>query len=193
LRRIFAVCAVAWACGRSQSVTDRYDETSTPASGASSGQSAASSVAHVADAAPSSSSAMAPTGADDHWHGTYKSASGELYIPPDWKNVRWNVKETPSGIGEGAMTLSVDPSSGRALGSLDGPLGPGIVDGLLSEGKLTAIVARKDPADQGFTGTLVGSMSGDHAEGTMSLSLAEASAVRRATFALSRAGQAAAR
>jgi hypothetical protein len=143
--------------------------------------------------APSSAPASSPSsvssaGARNQWRGSYKSASAELYIPPEWKNVHWNVKETPAGLGEGTMTLSVDPAGGRALGSLDGPLGPAIIDGLVSEGRLTASIARSDPADHGFTGTLVGSMGRDHSEGTMNVSLAEASALRSATFALSPEG-----
>ena len=91
------------------------------------------------------------------------------------------------------MVLSIDSSNGRVLGSLEGPLGPAMIDGLVWDGKVTATVTRKEPGDKGFIGTLVGSINGDHAQGTMSLSLAEASAVRQATFALSRDGQAAAR
>jgi hypothetical protein len=119
------------------------------------------------------------------WRGSYTSTAGGLYIPPDWKDVHWRVKETTGGIGEGAIALRVDPANGRVLGALEGPLGPATIDGLVSEGKLTATVARKDPADEGFTGTIVGSLAEGGVEGTMNVSLAAASAIRTATFSLS--------
>jgi hypothetical protein len=181
------VLAFAWACGRTQAEADMRGEAATP----SSGPTAAGTPSGPASSASARASTAASAGVPVQWHGSYKSTSGELYIPPDWKSVHWNVKESSAGIGEGAMTLSVDPAGGRVLGSLDGPLGPALIDGLASDGRLTATVARKDPSDRGFTGTLFGSISGEHAEGTMSLAQAEVDAVRKATFALSRNGQAA--
>jgi hypothetical protein len=99
--------------------------------------------------------------------------------------VHWNVKESAAGIGEGTIALTVDPVNGRVFGTLEGPLGPATVDGFAADRKLTASIARKDPTDQGFTGTLIGSLGGDRAGGTMNVSLAEASAIRTATFDLS--------
>lgn len=181
----FTLLAFAWACGRTHAEPDMRGEATTT----SSGPAAAGTPSRPTPSPSTTASAGGPV----QWHGSYKSSSGELYIPPDWKSVRWNVKESGAGIGEGAITLSVDPAGGRALGTLDGPLGPAVIDGLASEGKVTATVVRKDPSDQGFTGTLVGAISGDHVEGTMNLAQGEANAVRKATFALSREGQAAPR
>jgi hypothetical protein len=117
------------------------------------------------------------------WHGTYKSTAGDVYVPPDWKNVHWTVKESTAGIGEGAIAFTVDGATGRAVGTLEGPLGPATIEGFVANGKLTATIARKDSTDQGFTGTLVGVL-GERCEGTMNLSPAEANAVRTVTFAL---------
>jgi hypothetical protein len=58
------------------------------------------------------------------------------------------------------------------------------VDGVVTEGTLAATLRRKDPSDQGFTGTLLGSVASDHVEGTMNVSLGLASALRTATFTL---------
>ena len=69
-------------------------------------------------------------------------------------------------------------------GALAGPLGPATLDGLAAEGKLAARGAREDPGDHGFAGTLVGTMGDGRADGTMDVSLGEAGAIRRATFAL---------
>jgi hypothetical protein len=123
------------------------------------------------------------------WTGSYKSAPGGLYIPPDWKNVRFVVKDTEAGLGEGALSFRVDPPSsgvggGRVLGTLDGPLGPATIDGRAQDGKVTATIFRKDPTDQGFAGTLIGAMAGDRGEGTLNVSLGDANAIRRATFAV---------
>ncbi len=135
-------------------------------------------------AAPSPAVAKAATG----WQGSYKSAAGVLYIPPDWKDVHWKVKETDLGLGDGAIAMHVDAANGRASGTLDGPLGPAIFEGLVADGKLTAAISRTDPTDQGFTGTLIGTLANGRVEGTMNLSSAIVSAIRQATFAMSPEG-----
>jgi len=118
------------------------------------------------------------------WRGTYHSESATIFVPPEWKGVRWSVPSTSAGLGDGAMTLEVRGE--RVFGAIDGPLGPATIDGVVSGPTITANVLRRDPADQGYSGTLLGTMSGDRVTGTMNLSLAEASAVRAATFALAR-------
>jgi hypothetical protein len=84
----------------------------------------------------------------------------------------------------GTLTVTVDGASGRATGEVGGPLGPANVEGLVADGKLTAAVRRKDPTDRGFTGTLAGAITGDKVDGTMSMSLGQASSLRSATFSL---------
>ena len=69
-------------------------------------------------------------------------------------------------------------------GTVDGVLGPATVDGVAVDGKITATVAREDPADQGFTGTLSGRRGDATAQGTMNVAHADVSAVRNATFEL---------
>jgi hypothetical protein len=118
------------------------------------------------------------------WRGSYKSEPGALYIPPEWKDVHWRVKDNDGGIGEGTIAVQVDPTTRRVVGTLDGPLGPATIDGVVAEGKMTGTIVRKDPRDQGFMGTLVGTVADGRSEGTMSVSLAEASAIRHATFAM---------
>ncbi len=135
---------------------------------------------------PQRSAPVSDAGAATTFLGTYKSEPAALYIPaaPDWKGVRWAVKETPLGIGEGAITMTIDAATGRVTGAVEGPLGPGVLAGVAREGNLTATIVRKDPSDRGFTGTLMASVKSGHADGTMSVSLAEASAIRQASFAL---------
>lgn len=138
-------------------------------------------------AAPSALSAApsASAGVSSSWHGTYKSAAATLTVAPDWKKVHWSDTQSTDGVGDGTLTLAVDGATGHATGALEGPLGPATIDGVVADGKLAAAVRRKDPTDHGFTGTLLGSVSGDHAEGTMNVSLGSASALRTATFVLS--------
>jgi hypothetical protein len=155
----------------------------------------AGAAAPVASAALADAQAEAPPpakGATVTWTGTYKSSAGKLYIPEDWKSVHWNVPDTPAGLGEGTLSLTVDGATGRVSGTLAGPLGPATLAGIAGDGKLSATVARQDASDRGFAGTLQGSFSGDHGEGTIQVSLAEVSAVRSATFSLSKSGEGAA-
>ncbi len=126
----------------------------------------------------------AAVAAASSWHGTYRSAAGTLYVPPDWKNVHWKVPETPSGMGDGAIAMTVDPTSHRILGAIEGTLGPATIDGYADEGTVTATVARRDPSDRGFTGTLLGVIAQGTVTGTIHLALAEVSAIRTATFTL---------
>lgn len=142
--------------------------------------------------APSSAQAEGPeagggavAGAPAVWAGAYKSAASTLYVPPDWK-VRWRPLDTADGIGDGALTLSVDASSGLVRGTIEGPLGPAVVDGYVAEGNVSATIVRRDPRDHGFAGVLSGKATAERLEGTMTLSEATGGALRTATFALSR-------
>jgi hypothetical protein len=168
---------VLCACGRSRA--DVRVEATSPSS----------SAAGDALASPSlRPSSAADLGSKVTLRGSYNSAAGDLYIPPDWKGVRWSVQGSDAGVGEGTMSLTIDPVTSRVGGTLDGPLGLAIINGFSSDGKVTATVARKDPADRGFTGTLVASNLGERVEGTIHVSLPEAEAIRTVTFTLSPSG-----
>jgi hypothetical protein len=142
------------------------------------------SAAPGAVSAPAAAAASAAQSKPLAWSGTYKSAAGTLYIPPEWKGVRWSGAETQAGIGEGTIALEIDPSTGRVVGTLEGPLGPAVIDGVATGEKLTATIARKNPSDRGFAGSLMGDIGKDAVTGSMNLSSAEASTVRTATFSL---------
>lgn len=118
------------------------------------------------------------------WRGSYKSAAATLYVPPDWK-VRWRSEETPAGIGDGSLTLAIDPGTGEVRGAVEGPLGPAALHGLLADGTVSASIVRRDPHDQGFAGVLQGKVTAEHLEGTMNVSLAAGGALRTATFSAS--------
>jgi hypothetical protein len=121
------------------------------------------------------------------WTGTYKTVAGTLYVPEDWK-VRWRPEDATSGVGEGPLTLSVDPVRGVVQGSLDGPIGPAVVDGYLADGGLSAKIGRRDPHDHGFAGVLTGKATGGKMEGTLNVSPATGGAVRVGTFSVAPGG-----
>ena len=160
------------------------DNSKTPGTDEGGAPSLSASVSAATAVPPAASSASVAT--TTAWKGTYKSAPGTLYVPAEWKNVHWSGTDASTGVGEGTIDITIDGATRRVSGSLEGPLGPAEVDGVLIDDKLTAVLRRKDPSDQGFTGTLVGTRSGGHLEGTMSVSPAMAGAVRAVTFALSR-------
>jgi hypothetical protein len=144
----------------------------------------ASSVA----AAPSATAA--PAAAPKTWRGTYKSAAASLDVPPDFGKT-WAHTDRGGGTGDGAITLAIDAASGRATGTLEGPLGPALVAGDVASaargetaGTLTAAVRRKDPGDRGFTGTLRATVTADRIDGTMTLSSAEGALQRTANVTL---------
>ena len=155
------------------------DETPPPTAG-----SAASASGAPPPTVAASSAASASAGVTRSWRGTYKSEAATMTVVPDWKKVHWSDTQSTAGIGEGTLTLSVDGATGKVLGALEGPLGPASIEGMVTEGKLAATIRRKDPNDQGFTGTLLGVVAGDHAEGTMNVAVGLASTLRTATFTL---------
>ena len=130
---------------------------------------------------PKSPSPTAAAAGPSGWQGPYKSVAGTIVLP---KDVRWKVPETAVGVGGGTITLTVDRSTRRVQGRVDGVLGPAILDGVALDGKIMAKVSREDPADQGFTGTLSGDIADAGTSGTMNVALADVSAVRNATFEL---------
>jgi len=138
---------------------------------------AAPSVAGRASATP------APAAAVRTWSGTYKSAEATLDVPKDFAKT-WAHTDRGGGTGDGAITLTIDNASGRAAGTIEGPLGPALVSGDVAGGTLTGSVRRKDPADRGFTGTLRASVTADKIDGTMTLASADGAVQRNATATL---------
>jgi hypothetical protein len=159
------------------------DGASTAPSGSSQAPGAATPAA-VGSAAASAAASASPAAATRTWKGEYKSTAAALAIPSDRSKVHWSDAPSTTGVGDGTLTVTVDGASGRATGEVSGPLGPANVEGLVADGKLTAAVRRKDPTDRGFTGTLSGAIAGDKVDGTMSVSLGQASSLRSATFSL---------
>ena len=164
--------AITWACGRPSSA-QAPDAAGAPSAG---------EAGAAAAAAPPPASAPPPLHTE--WRGQYASATGTLYIPPDWKTVHWKVDDDGAGVGQGDLVLVVDSTGGRLHGTLSGPLGPATVDGLAADGKVTATLSPDKPGDPGFAGTLQGSVADGTCEGTISASPGLAGAIRTAKFSL---------
>ncbi|HVH41903.1 MAG TPA: hypothetical protein VM925_06150 [Labilithrix sp.] len=118
--------------------------------------------------------------------GTYSVAPGKYYISEakDFASVK-QVKDDPSKhVGEGALSLVVD-ADGKVTGSIDsGPAGPAMIDGRLIDGEIRGNVRRKDPKDDGLTGTFAAKLTGDTAAGTLSLAESNAAIVREGKLSL---------
>jgi hypothetical protein len=123
----------------------------------------------------------ATAGKEAAWSLKYSSALGTLYIPAekDWAHTKFKNEESKY-LGDGTLSMTVDPS-GRVTGAAEGgPLGAAVLDGFSDGETLTANVRRKDPSDDGLTGTLVAKIAGDTLAGTMKLADTNAAVVREA-------------
>ncbi len=115
--------------------------------------------------------------------GKYTVSAGTMYVPEakDWAAVKWKNDDTKL-LGDGELSLAVD-AEGRVTGSSEGgPLGAALIEGKSDGHTLAATVRRKDPTDDGLTGTLLATVTGDKVDGTMKLSEFTAAVVRTATF-----------
>jgi len=148
---------------------------------------AAAAASASAKAAPAGSGVAAGDGGADAgpsmkavtYAGKYSVAVGKMYVPDqkDWSSVKFKNDETKM-LGDGEMTLAVD-GTGRVSGATEaGPLGASVIDGTSDGTTLTATIRRKDPSDDGLTGTLVAKITGDALDGTMKLAESNAAVVR---------------
>jgi hypothetical protein len=169
---LVALCLVAGACKKTEVTPEELDARAQAAVAAKTPPAVPVADA-AADAGPSMKSVT--------YAGKYSVAMGRMYVPDqkDWSAVKFKNDETKL-LGEGEITLAVD-GAGRVSGSTEaGPLGASILDGTSDGTSLTATVRRKDPTDEGLTGTLVAKIAGDALDGTMKLAESNAAVVREA-------------
>lgn len=137
-----------------------------------------------AAAAPSASAA--PTNQPRTFTGTYSLTPATLYLGEgkDYANVKQAKDDPAKHVGEGALTLEIDPNN-RVTGTIEsGPLSPAVIDGSVVEGEVRANVRRKDPKDDGLTGTLMAKLTGEAGEGTLALAESNAAIVREGKLSL---------
>lgn len=140
-----------------------------------------------AAAAHDASAGSPKVGAAQTFVGKYVTTAGTLYIPTekDFSSAKFKNDESKM-LGEGALKMTVEPT-GRVTGESEGgPLGAAVLEGNVADGTMTAQVRRKDPADQGLTGTMVAKVAGDKVDGAMKLAESNASVVRTATVTAAR-------
>ena len=181
-RVLFVGLVLIIACGKKDD-TKGGAPSATPSASASTASSITtpSPSASIAGGAPSAEGAT--------YAGKYTTTAGTLHIPSDNKDYK-GVKQAPDDgskhVGEGSMTVSVD-SSGRVSGAIEaGPASPALIDGVLSDGEIRANVRRKDPTDNGLTGTLQAKLAGANVEGVMKLAEHNAAIVREAKVSLTK-------
>jgi hypothetical protein len=165
--------ALVLICGCSRSSTG-----DAPATSASPGASAGPA-ASASGVPASSASGGATAGAPRAWHGTYKSIAAASAVQP-----RTHPVDPDPSAGVGAGSIALTASGDRVTGSLDGVLGPAVIDGTLTGDRLSAAVLRKDASDRGFAGTLVATLSEAGMDGTMTLSSGQAASIRTGNFSL---------
>ena len=139
-----------------------------------------------AQAAPAASAT--PSAGPVTWTGAYQATPGTLFVPDGGEFSGWKFRgdDAGTGLGAGILTLTVDGASGRATGTGDGPLGPMVVSGVITNGDLSARLDPKDATSPtaGFTGVALGKVSGSSLKGTMHLSAPTGNVIREATFEL---------
>lgn len=186
-----AICALgallvllpSFGCDKAREGTKPAPSVSVPPDGAtlvgSSSPRSTHSAWPPATPAPSSRSASS-------YSGTYSLSPGRLHIPDakDYAGVK-QAKDDPSKhVGEGVLSLAVD-SDGRVRGTIDsGPASPALIDGTLVQGQIRGTIRRKDPRDEGLTGTLEGKVTADIVDGELALSEASAAIVRQGKLSL---------
>jgi hypothetical protein len=144
---------------------------------------ASASSAPVASA-PAAASAATASSAPQSWRGKYSTTPTSLVVPKDWSKTHWSSSDTTAGVGDGAITLTIDPATHRVTGTLDGAIGAAVVEGQLGTDGLTASVRRKDPTDKGLSGTLVATMAADKITGALTLTTGDGATLRAGTFSL---------
>lgn len=163
-------CIAMTACSKTEPPAAATDASAPPAVSAASGADAS---------ADGDAGTAAKAGAASTYTGKYTVTAGTMYVPSqkDWASVKFKNDDTKM-LGDGEMTLTVD-GSGRVSGSTEsGPLGASILDGHSENGVITGTIRRKDAADEGLTGTLVATVTGDALAGTMNLAESNAAVVR---------------
>ncbi|MDB4936020.1 MAG: hypothetical protein JWP87_2992 [Labilithrix sp.] len=123
--------------------------------------------------------AAAPAGKASSFAGKYTVTAGTMYVPEhkDWSSVKFKNDDSKM-LGDGEISIAIDPSGRVSGGTEAGPLGASLIDGTSDGTTLTGTIRRKDPTDDGLTGTLVAKIAGDAIDGTMNLAESNAAVVR---------------
>jgi len=109
-------------------------------------------------------------------------------VPSAFAKNHYASNDVTTGVGDGTMQLTLEPTTHRVTGTLDGAIGAAVVEGLLGDGQLSGAVRRKDPTDKGLAGTLLATVAADKISGTLTLASGDGATLRTGTFTLTPAG-----
>lgn len=183
------LCVASVGCSKTETSSVPEPAASSSGARAPSGSAPASaSAATTADGGSTTGGGATPAGGSaSNWAGSYESAAGTLYVPSgkEWEGVKFRGEKSEAALGKGDLQIAVD-ARGSATGTVEGPLGPGVVSGSMQGDTFTARFSPKDPAGMGFTGTLVGAAAQGAITGKLFASQAEARLIREASFVLKR-------
>lgn len=120
------------------------------------------------------------------YEGDYESKKAEIALAPGVRVPDWKRDDGATATGMGKLLLDI-AADGTVSGSVEGPLGPGLVRGVYSEGLLSASLSPTDPSRlDSFEGTLSGALSDGSLRVELSAATADARLARRAEAKLTR-------
>lgn len=139
--------------------------------------SASASAAPVVDAAPKESNA---------WSGKYTAVGATLYVTAQTRDagLKFRGEDASTGLGEGNLHVTADPTTHEVTGDLDGALGDLVIVGMRDKDDVTFTVRPKTPSDESYFGTGVAKVDGGKLVGTLHVSRSRANVIREATFSL---------
>jgi len=140
--------------------------------------SVSASVAPVVDAAVADPSA---------WSGKYTAIESTLYVTPATRDagLKFRGEDASAGLGEGDVSIAIDPTTHAVTGELSGPFGDATIDGMRDKEVVTFTVRPKKPSDDSFYGTGEAKADGGKLIGTLHVSRARANIIREGSFSLS--------
>ena len=139
-------------------------------------------------AAPAEAASAEAPAAPRTFMGTYAASPAAIYISSESEFAKVKqAKDDPSKhVGEGAISLTIAPD-GKVTGTIDsGPASPALLDGTAIGDEVRGNVRRKDPSDDGLTGTFDAKIATGQIEGTISLADGTAGIVRGGKISLSK-------
>jgi hypothetical protein len=120
------------------------------------------------------------------FEGSYESKKADIALAPGVRVQDWKRDDGTAASGMGKLTIDIS-ADGQVSGTIDGPLGPGLIRGVYSEGLLSASVSPTDPTRvDSFEGTLSGSLEADSIGVQLAAATADARLARRAEAKLTR-------
>jgi hypothetical protein len=121
------------------------------------------------------------------WTGTYEAAKHHIDLPAKIGGLpEWAADEGARGTGKGSVRLTPD-STGAATGSVEGPLGPAVLEGAFDGDVLALRFYPKNAERSGFSGVLIARRDGERLTGSLDAATTDGRVARTAQITLERA------